>query len=104
MFHGELQIAEHEATLARKALRLAAGEWDDVRQHQAKTKIEPTLPWTGYCAKNAIFIRPLSGRLGEIDRAINGDWLFATNNVRSTACRLYEQQRELAIELLEHSE
>jgi len=98
--HGELGIAQHEAEIARKALRLAGGEWAQVRQHQAKTKSEPSLPWANYCGKASIFIRPLSGRFADLPRAINGDWLFASNTVRSTAGELYEQQREKAAKLM----
>ena len=98
--HGEFQIAEHEAEIARKALRLAGGEWVEVRQRQAKTKSEPTLPWVNYCGKASIFVRPLSGRFAELPRAINGDWLFASNTVRSTAGELYDQQRKKVIELM----
>ena len=98
--HGEFQIAEHEAEIARKALRLAGGEWVEVRQHQAKTRSEPSLPWANYCGKASIFIRPLSGRFAELPRAINGDWLFASNTVRSTAGELYDQQRKKVIELM----
>lgn len=98
--HGELQIAGHEAEAARKALRLAGGEWDDVRQHQAKTKEEPSVVWTNYSAKHEIFIRPLKGRFANLSRPINGDWLFATNELRRKACDLYTVRRSEVLVLM----
>lgn len=98
--HGELQIAGDEAKAARKALRLAGGEWVEVRQHQAKTKDAPSLPWAFYTAKEFNLIRPRTGRLGEVRRPINGDWLFATNAVRSHAAELYSAQRKRVLEFI----
>jgi hypothetical protein len=50
--HGELQVSPEEVKAARKALRLAGGEWEEVRQHQAHTDEMPDEGWAGYIAKD----------------------------------------------------
>lgn len=87
--HGEIQVGPDEAKAARKALRLAAGEWEDARQHQVKTKADPSVVWSNYSAKRAAFIRQARGLLAGMPRPIKGDWLFATNTVRSGARCMY---------------
>ncbi|MEO9335954.1 hypothetical protein ABFT80_00775 [Mesorhizobium sp. SB112] len=99
--HGELQIAPDEEHAARKACRLAGGEWQEVRQHQAKTRHAPTVVWANYCAKHSIYMRPLTGRLkGMITRPVNGDWIYATKTVRSQADRIYSDRRKQVIDMM----
>lgn len=50
--HGEIQVSAEEAEAARKALRLAGGEWEEVRQHQAHTDADPDQGWASYIAKD----------------------------------------------------
>gem|GEM_PF-2985440 len=97
--HGEFGIDIVDAPAARKALRLAGGEWVKVRQHQAHTRETPSVVWSGYTAKHSIFVRPLTGRFAGIS-PINGDWFFATNAIRKSASILYESQRLEAIILM----
>lgn len=99
--HGELQIEFHEAEAARKALRLAAGEWEKVRQHQAHLKEKPSVVWTNYTAKDWMFIRPLKrGPLAGISRPINREWYFATKPIRRLADELYSIRRQEVIKLM----
>jgi hypothetical protein len=99
--HGELQINANQAEAARKALRLAAGEWDTVRQHQAHTKIEPSVVWSNYCAKDHWRVRPYTHpRLANIPRPIQGDWMFATNPVRKMAGVLYSNRRAEVLDFM----
>ncbi|MCV0394363.1 MAG: hypothetical protein K5872_13385 [Rhizobiaceae bacterium] len=92
--HGELQADTNELKAVRKAMRLAGGEWHDVRQHQAHTRPDPTAIWSFYAATDAIFIRPLKGPFAHLPRPINGDWVFATKGVRRGAGELYSLQRQ----------
>lgn len=100
--HGELQIAPEEAEAARKALRLAAGEWDTTRQHQARTKNEPSVVWANYSSMRWMFIRPRPqhGRLAGISRPINGDWYFATKPIRGLADCIYSGQLQEVSKLM----
>lgn len=95
--HGELQVAEHELEASRRALRRAAGEWEHTRQHQAKTKLEPSVVWSNYCAKDWPFMR--EHRLNH-SRPINGDWFFATNETRATAQEIYNRLRPCVADLI----
>lgn len=98
--HGELQIDASDKAAARKALRLAGGEWDTVRQHQAHTRDDPSVVWSNYTAKKSIFMRPLKGRFETLDRPINGDWLFRTNSISAAAKKLYTERRKQVITLM----
>lgn len=98
--HGELGASCDELPAARKALRRAGGEWADTRQHQAHTRENPSAIWSFYSSKNAIFMRRKKGRFQNLPRPINGDWKFATNDVRHRAGELYEGQLQKALEAL----
>lgn len=50
--HGEVILPAQDATLARKALRRAAGEWKQVRQHQCHTSDNPDDGWVSYALKD----------------------------------------------------
>lgn len=96
--HGELAgIHADQLPAVRKALRLAGGEWEQIRQHQTHLRANPSLVWANYAAKNSFAVRPLSGRLSKLPRPIAGDWFFATNSVRSSARSLYEEARKRAV-------
>lgn len=100
--HGELQITPKEAKAARKALRLAAGEWELVRQHQAHTRKGPSVVWANYSAKRWNFLRPWKhGWMARISRPINGEWYFATKSIRPLANRMYFEQSQEVIKLME---
>lgn len=99
--HGEIQISGEEKARARKALRLAGGEWNEVRQHQCKTDDQPSVVWANYCMKRCIFMRPKKGRLATLERPISGDWLFATNGTRRAADSLYTAKRAEVIQLIQ---
>lgn len=94
--HGELQAAPHELAAVRKARRLAGGEWDQVRQHQAHTKPDASIVWANYSAKDAYRIKPFRN----ITRPINGDWLFASNGVKQAGKAIYDPYRRRVIQYL----
>lgn len=94
--HGELQAAPHELAAVRKALRLAGGEWDQVRQHQAHTKPDASIVWANYTVKDAWRIRPFRN----ITRPINGGWLFASNGVKQAGKAIYDPYRQRVIDFL----
>ena len=94
--HGELQVALDELVAVRKALRLAGGEWDKVRQHQAHTKPDASIVWANYGAKEAWRIKPFRN----ITRPINRDWLFASNGVKRAGQAIYDPYRRRVIEYL----
>ncbi len=98
--HGEIGLGEGDLPIARKAIRLACGEWAEARQHQAHTRPDPSAVWTGYAAKDAFWTRPLAGRLATLPRPINGDWIFATNKIRSVSADIYSSRRRQAISLM----
>lgn len=98
--HGELAAGTDELPAVRKALRLAGGEWTDIRQHQAHTHTDPSVVWPIYAAKQAIFAKPKHGRLAHIPRPVNGDWLFATNATRTGAKKIYDGRRAEVLSLL----
>ena len=101
--HGELQASPNEFVRVRRALRLAGGQWSHTRQHQAKIKqASPTVVWPQYVATLAPYIqpRPKIGRMASISRPINGDWIFATNEIRIAAGNLYADRRKAAISLM----
>ena len=55
--HGELAVTQEELPAARKALRLAAGQWLFARQHQAHTRLSPDEGWIAYVLKDAVQTR-----------------------------------------------
>lgn len=97
--HGEIAgLEDNDYPAVRKALRLAGGEWKQVRQHQAH--LEPaSVVWANYAAKHSFNVRPHKGRFSTLPRPISGDWYFATNGLRSTAKEIYTTRRAEVLEL-----
>ncbi|ESX86942.1 hypothetical protein [Mesorhizobium sp. LSHC412B00] len=102
--HGELQIAPGDSVCARKALRIAGGEWDDARQFQADTIPNPDVVWSHYVRGLSVLsgVVPYRGRFKNLSRPINGDWFTATNTVRSGASSLYTGRRLAVLSLLKN--
>ena len=91
--HGEIVTGNVEA--ARKALRLAAGEWTRARQHQAHTKLDPNPGWVSYAAKDNIY----NGRNNlPIQRNFCGDAEASTHNLTRAAQDLYDADRQKVLQ------
>ncbi|ESY59453.1 hypothetical protein X744_13340 [Mesorhizobium sp. LNJC372A00] len=104
--HGELQIAPGDSLCARKALRIAGGEWNDARQYQAHTKPAPDVAWSHYVRGLSVLsgVVPYRGRFKNLSRPIGGDWFTATNAVRSGASSLYTARGELVVSMIKNSQ
>jgi hypothetical protein len=90
--HGEIGVDGADVlALARKAFRQAAGEWDDVRQHQAHTRPDANVLGSNYAAKESTFMKPSD--LPFLSRPIAGNWYAATDGLRSMTDRLYTECR-----------
>ncbi|MER9763706.1 hypothetical protein [Mesorhizobium sp. M0138] len=102
--HGELQIAPGDSVCARKALRIAGGEWDDARQFQADTIPAPDVVWSHYVRGLSVLsgVVPYRGRFKNLSRPISGDWFTATNALRNGAASLYTGRRAQVLSLLKH--
>jgi hypothetical protein len=79
---------------ARKALRLAGGEWAEVRQHQAHTQANPDDGWLTYLCKHHLMFRPSYQALREGGASwalptFTGAWYAAPNTVRRQATKIY---------------
>ncbi|MBL0937167.1 MAG: hypothetical protein IBJ07_20705 [Rhizobiaceae bacterium] len=101
--HGEIGIGDDPALLrnARKAFRLACGEWETTRQHQAHTHPEPDVWWSNYVSKDAWKMKPPSPRMPfQRRRPISGDWYAATGDLRTRAGKLYDECRKHVIAVL----
>lgn len=101
--HGEIGIGDDPALLkdTRKAFRLACGEWETTRQHQAHTHPEPDVWWSNYVSKDAWKMKPPSPRMPfQRQRPISGDWYAATGDLRSRAARLYTDCRKHVMGIL----
>ncbi|TIL46130.1 hypothetical protein [Mesorhizobium sp.] len=100
--HGELQIASSDSVCARKALRIAGGEWNGARQFQADTVPAPDVVWSHYVLGLSILsgVVPYRGRFKGLRRPIMGDWFAATNAVRSMSSSLYTARRARVISLM----
>ncbi|WP_188720023.1 hypothetical protein [Nitratireductor aestuarii] len=99
--HGEITINEDLATIekCRKAMRLACGEWNRNRQHQVKLRRNPGIWWTNYVAKDAWKMRRTKFRYAP-RRPINGDWMAATNCLRSLTDEIYTDCRKHVLSVL----
>ncbi|MES0167826.1 hypothetical protein NKJ87_17830 [Mesorhizobium sp. M0027] len=102
--HGELQIAPSDSVCVRKALRIAGGEWKGSRQFQADTRADPEVVWSHYVLGLSVLsgVVPYRGRFKNLRRPINGDWLTATNAVRSGARSLYTGRRAQVLSLMKN--
>lgn len=94
--HGEFVVTDNEIKQARRALRLAAGELEKVRQHQVYTHdVPPDEGWASYCGKELWKASPslrAKLRLGYLtdytDRPIRG-----SEDVKKLAKELFEECR-----------
>lgn len=86
--HGE--IVTNDDTLSRRALRLAGGEWERVRQHQAHTTVNPDDGWIGYSFKDLAYN---SNGLFAAGRHFSGEPVASTLNLTRLASQLYDQDR-----------
>ena len=87
-FHGVVAVDDNEVDLARKALRLAGGEFEKVRQHQAHTTPDPDIGWMQYSGKEFFRTTPkMREILGDSRRAVQfgGNALSATQDVVAAA-------------------
>jgi hypothetical protein len=98
--HGEIAINDNELKAARKALRLAGGEWKKVRQHQAHThRYAPDEGWASYCGKGlhmvSPFVRELLSRHGSSKLLVSysGNPLFVSRELSQGAKALFEAAR-----------
>ena len=105
--HGEFNITRPDSITvkrvsakARKALRLAGGEWATHRQFQANVPPEaPDSGWAGYLAKDFAFcgpiVRPWLTALGSnYAPGFNGDQVSRTRLLGKVAARIYGEHRE----------
>lgn len=108
--HGEFNITgpnsnsvKRDRAKARKALRLAGGEWPKARQFQAKVPAEaPDSGWAGYLSKEFAFfgpiVRPYLTSVGCIFApGFNGDQVSRTEILGALAEKIYNEHRELVM-------
>jgi hypothetical protein len=108
--HGEFIITGPNSTTirrdrakARKALRLAGGEWTKARQFQADVPAEaPDSGWPGYLSKEFAFfgpiIRPWLTSIGSnYAPGFNGDQVSRTEVLGALAEKIYNEHRELVM-------
>jgi hypothetical protein len=98
--HGVLCITHNDRQIARKALRLAGGEWEKVRQHQAH--IHPYAPdegWASYCGKSLHMVSPsvreMLARHGSPKLLVSysGNPLFVSRELGQRARELFDATR-----------
>jgi hypothetical protein len=99
--HGEIQASPNETPGARKAFRLAGGEWDEVRQHQAHTDVDPDAGWSSYIGKDLwriSYTRNFLARHGSPRSSyaitFEGNATASTNRLNARAAERYDQHRE----------
>lgn len=93
--HGEVILPDMDATLARKALRKAGGEWAQVRQHQCHTSEFPDDGWVSYALKDLAWNSARSRNAPF--RGFSGDPYAASQTLRTSARAEYEADREKVI-------
>jgi hypothetical protein len=98
--HGEFQVDQVEVKTARAALRKAGGSWKTGRQHQAQTKPDPDVGWTGYISKGFWMTTPGMRRLmapfkTKYKVTFRGSPLSITADLNAQAKVLYELHRAL---------
>ncbi|MCC6736511.1 MAG: hypothetical protein IT534_10360 [Bauldia sp.] len=92
--HGVLGVTDNEIARARKALRTAAGEWAEARQHQCQTTPNPDAGWITYLSKTHVWHRPFVRRLFEITGStfkprFEGPWTTATKSVHNAGADVW---------------
>lgn len=98
--HGEIAINDNELKAARRALRLAGGEWKKVRQHQVHThRYSPDEGWASYCGKGlhmaSPFVRELLSRHGSPKLLVSysGNPVFVSRELGQRAKVLFDATR-----------
>jgi hypothetical protein len=115
--HGEFNITRPDSTTvkrdrakARKALRLAGGEWPTHRQFQAYVPPEaPDSGWAGYLSKDFAFcgpiVRPWLSALGSnYASGFNGDQVSRTRLLGKIAGKIYNEHRETVMRAAPNSQ
>jgi hypothetical protein len=102
--HGEIQCTSAETAAVRKALRLAGGEWDLVRQHQAHTDNDPDQGWASYISKDLWKIRFTRDFLPKYGNprssyaiTFSGNAISTTRSLGQKAAELFAQHREMLV-------
>jgi hypothetical protein len=108
--HGEFNITNLNSTTvlrdrakARKALRLAGGEWSNNRQFQANVPAgAPDSGWPGYLSKDFAFfgpiVRPWLTSVGSnYAPSFKGDQISRTKALGALAETIYNEHRELVM-------
>jgi hypothetical protein len=102
--HGEIQIGTGETKNGRKALRLAGGEWDETRQHQAYTDVDPDQGWASYIGKDLwriAYTRSFLARYGSprssYEITFAGSPFSSTMALKQKAAEIYNEHRVLII-------
>ncbi len=108
--HGEFNITgpnsptvKRDRAKARKALRLAGGEWPKGRQFQAKVPhAAPDSGWPGYLSKHFAFsgpiVRPWLTSVGSnYAPSFNGDQVSRTRLLAKMAAKIYAEHREFVM-------
>jgi hypothetical protein len=108
--HGEMGVTDpngiavkRDRAKARKALRLAGGEWPTLRQFQARVPTEaPDSGWSGYLAKDFAFfgpiVRPWLNTVGSsYAPGFSGDQISRTKILGALAESIYNEHRELVM-------
>ncbi|UXN61715.1 hypothetical protein [Phyllobacterium zundukense] len=93
--HGEVILPGSDATLARKALRKAGGEWAQVRQHQCHTSELPDDGWVSYALKDLAWNSARSRNAPF--RGFSGEPYAASQALRKSAQAEYEADRKRVI-------
>jgi hypothetical protein len=102
--HGEIQCILDETAAVRKALRLAGGEWDIVRQHQAHTDMDPDQGWASYISKDLWKIRFTREFLPNYGNprsshaiTFSGNAISTTRSLGQRAAGLFAEHREMLV-------
>lgn len=92
--HGVIVTAD--PVKARAAMRLAAGEWERVRQHQAHTHASPDEGWASYIMKDNPLNR--NGFFASL-RGFSGEPLACTQSLGWLSKCMYGRDRRAVLEL-----
>jgi hypothetical protein len=103
--HGCFGVSSVEAKAARRALRMAGGEWFVARQHQSHTDEDPDAKWNSYITKDCVYSTKWMRALCEKHKSgptiqFNGPANFASRSLAAKANELYEAHRALVLSAL----
>jgi hypothetical protein len=93
--HGVIVTAD--PVKVRAAMRLAAGEWERVRQHQAHTHASPDEGWAGYIMKDNALNK--NGCFSSL-RGFKGEPMACTRELGALAKDIYSRDRRVTLQLL----